>query len=128
MVSHDGQLNHSSSIGLKTVFGESPTCSRGALEFSSSVCKGTISRFRRTVGWQGSVGEQWRDTFIRGDLPSPVSVTLRLRRSSIQKALLPQLTSTLRLTVCNCSTATAAFQQMDCSQGFFAKLMDSLSV
>ncbi|KAH9373876.1 hypothetical protein HPB48_016148 [Haemaphysalis longicornis] len=123
MVSDKEQLRDISSIGLKTVIGELPSCSGGALV--SSVCKKMTARLGRAIGRQEDVGVQLEALDILGDLLHRFGATLLPCQPAIQEALLPQLASP-RLAVRKRSITAIGFLVVSCSQVLFTKLMDTL--
>ncbi|ELU01651.1 hypothetical protein CAPTEDRAFT_19001 [Capitella teleta] len=122
MLSDKEQLRDISSIGLKTVISELPPSSTA---LAASICKKITGKLTSAISKQEDVSVQLEALDILGDLLSRFGGLLVTFHSSIQQALLPQLSSP-RLAVRKRSIIATGHLVLSSNAALFTELMDFL--
>ncbi|XP_041743199.1 cullin-associated NEDD8-dissociated protein 2 isoform X1 [Coregonus clupeaformis] len=124
MMSDKEQLRDISSMGLKTVIAELPSCSAGQ-SLTANVCKKITSQLIGAMGKQEDVSVQLEALDILSDMLGRLSGTLISFHASILTSLLPQLTSP-RMAVRKRAIMALGHLVPSCSTALFTQLTEHL--
>ncbi|CAB1353222.1 unnamed protein product [Coregonus sp. 'balchen'] len=124
MMSDKEQLRDISSMGLKTVIAELPSCSAGQ-SLTANVCKKITSQLIGAMGKQEDVSVQLEALDILSDMLGRLSGTLISFHASILTSLLPQLTSP-RMAVRKRAIMALGHLVPSCSTTLFTQLTEHL--